>query len=64
MADTMEDAFYNRWRMVKTDLYYAGALLNPNLLHDKELVDDNDSLITCKRVFWKMYPLESYPNVV
>jgi hypothetical protein len=50
MADPMEDAFYNRWTMVKTDLHYAGALLNPNLLYDKELANDSDSLTVCKRV--------------
>ena len=50
MADSMEDAFYNYWTMVKTDLHYASVLLNLYLLHDKELVDDNDSLTACKRV--------------
>jgi hypothetical protein len=64
MADPMEDAFYNRWTMVKTDLHYAGALLNPYLLHDKELADNNDSLIACKRVLRKLCSLETYPDVV
>jgi hypothetical protein len=64
MADAMEDAFYNHWRMVKTDLYYVGALLNPYLLHDKELADDNDSLIACKKVLQKLCPLETYSDVV
>jgi hypothetical protein len=50
MANAMEDAFYNRWKMVRTDLHYACALLKPCLLHDKELADDSDSLIACKRV--------------
>ena len=50
MANPMEDAFYNYWTMVKTNLHYASALLNLYLFHDKELVDDNDSLITCKKV--------------
>jgi hypothetical protein len=35
MADPMEDAFYNRWTMVRTSLHYVGALLNPYLLHNK-----------------------------
>ena len=37
MAGPMEDAFYNCWTMVKIDLYYAGALLNPYLLYDKRI---------------------------
>jgi hypothetical protein len=67
MADPMEDAFYNCWTMVltmKTDLHYAGALLNPYLLHDKELADDSDSLIAYKRVLQKLCSLEMYPDVV
>jgi hypothetical protein len=63
-ANTMEDAFYNRWRMVRTYLHYAGALLNPYLLHNKELADDSDSLIACKRVLQKLCLLETYPDVV
>ena len=64
MADPMEDAFYNCWTMVKTNLYYAGALLNPFLFHDKELADDSNSCIACKRVLQKLCSLETYPNVV
>ena len=63
-TNTMEDAFYNHWRMVKTYLYYAGALLNPYLLHNKELANDSDSLIVCKRVLQKLCLLETYPDVV
>jgi hypothetical protein len=64
MADPMEDAFYNRWTMVKTNLHYAGALLNPYLLYDKELVDVSNSLTACKRVLQKLCSLETYPDVV
>jgi hypothetical protein len=64
MAGPMEDVFYNRWTMVKTDLHYAGALLNPYLLHDKESADDSDSLTACKRVLRKLCSSEMYPNVV
>jgi hypothetical protein len=64
MAAAMEDAFYNRWTMVKTDLHSAGALLNPYLLHDKELADDSDSLTACKRVLRKLCSPETYPDVV
>jgi hypothetical protein len=64
MAAAMEDAFYNRWTMVKTDLHSAGALLNPYLLHDKELADDSDSLTACTRVLRKLCSPETYPDVV
>jgi hypothetical protein len=64
MADPMEDAFYNRWTMVKIDLHYAGALLNPYLLYDKELADNSDSLIACKKVLQKLCSPETYPDVV
>jgi hypothetical protein len=64
MANAMEDAFYNRWTVVRTDLHYAGALLHPYLLPDKELADDNDSLIVYKKVLRKLCPLETYPDVV
>jgi hypothetical protein len=64
MVDPMEDAFYNHWTMVKTDLHYEGALLNLYLLHDKELADDNDSLIACKKVLRKLCSLETYPDLV
>ena len=60
MADPMEDAFYNRWTIVKIDLHYVGALLNPYLLQDKELADDNDSLIRYKKVLQKLCFLETY----
>jgi hypothetical protein len=50
--------------MVKIDLHYAGALLNPYLLHDKELAVDSDSLIACKKVLRKLCSPETYPDVV
>jgi hypothetical protein len=48
--------------MVKTNLHYAGTLLNPYLLHNNELADD--SLMACKRVLQKLCPSETYPNIV
>jgi hypothetical protein len=50
--------------MVKTDLHYVGALVNPYLLHDKDLANDSNSLIACKKVFQKLCPPETYPDVV
>ena len=64
MANPMENAFYNHWTMVKTNLHYAGALLNLYLLHNKELLNDSDSLIACKKVLQKLCFLETYPNIV
>ena len=64
MANSMEDAFYNCWTMVKTDLYYAGVLLNLYLLHDNKLADDSDSLTTCKKVLRNLCSREAYPDVV
>jgi hypothetical protein len=64
LADAMEDAFYSQWEMVKTNLHYAGALLNPYLLYNKELADNSDSLTSGKRVFQKLCSLETYSNVV
>jgi hypothetical protein len=48
----------------QTNLHYAGALLNPYLLHNKELADDSNSLTTCKRVLQKLCPLETYPDAL
>jgi hypothetical protein len=64
MVDPTEDAFYNLWTMVKTDLHYADALMNPYLLHDKELADDSNSLTAYKRVLRKLCSPETYPHVV
>jgi hypothetical protein len=64
MANSMEDAFYNRWTMVKIDLHYAGALLNLYLLYHKELANDSNSLILYKRVLRKLCFPETYPDVV
>jgi hypothetical protein len=64
MTDPNEDAFYNHWTMVKKDLHYAGALLNPYLLYDKELADDSNSLIACKRVLRKLCSPETCPDVM
>ena len=50
--------------MVKIDLYYKNALLNPYLLHDKEFADDSNSLTICKRALQKLCPPKTYPNVV
>jgi hypothetical protein len=50
--------------MVTTDLNYAGVLLNPYLLHDKELADASDSFILSKKMLKELCLLEIYPDVV
>jgi len=40
IAKLLKKAFKAQRAMVKTILHYAKALLNPYLLHDKELVDN------------------------
>jgi hypothetical protein len=64
LADVIEIAFYSQWDMVTINLHYAGALLNPYLLHDKELANNSNSLTGCKTVLQKLCPPETYPNVV
>ena len=63
-ADLAERQFYARKQMISTDLHSAGALLNPYLLHDKELGDDSDVVTACKRVLRNLYTPETYPDVV
>ena len=60
----VEKHFRDRWALVRTDLHDAGALLNPYLLHDKELADDLDAITACKRVLGKLCSPETYPDVV
>jgi Protein of unknown function (DUF 659)/hAT family C-terminal dimerisation region len=64
LADVAEDEFHARKRMITTDLHSAGALLNPYLLHDKELADDPDAITACKRVLQKLCTPDTYPDVV
>ena len=64
LADVAERDFYTRKRMITTDLHSAGALLNPYLLHDKDLADDADAITACKRVLGKLCTPENYPDVV
>jgi hypothetical protein len=42
-AEHAERAFYTRWTMMLTDLHYAAALLNPFLLDEVTLMDDNEA---------------------
>ena len=60
----VEKHFRKRWALVKTNLHDAGALLNPYLLQNKELVDDLDAITVCKRVLRRLCSPETYPDVV
>ena len=48
------DAFYKRWDMFRTDLHYAGALLNPFLLDKDMLMDDDEARVAILRVLRKL----------
>ncbi len=61
---TAKEEFYHRKRLMTTDLHGAAALLNPYLLHDRELADDPDLTIACKRVLQKLCPADDYADVV
>jgi len=50
--------------MVETDLHYVGALLNPYLLHNKELVDDLDATKRCKCVLMQTCKPKEYVDIV
>ncbi len=63
-ATPLIQAFHVRRKMVDNDLQSAAALLNPYLLHDKELADDADAMSACKRVLEKICKPDEYAAVV
>jgi len=50
--------------MGEIDLHFTRPLLNPYLLHDKELVDDLDATNTCRHVIMKICDPKEYAKVV
>jgi len=50
--------------MVETNLYYIGALLNPYLLHDKELAHNLEATKRCKCVLMQICKPKEYANVM
>jgi hypothetical protein len=42
LQNVIEDQFYQKWRMLMIDLHYVGAFLNPYLLGEAHLHDDED----------------------
>ena len=64
LADQAKQDFHYHCDMMRTDLYHVGALLNPYLLHNKELANDGNGIIACKQVFWRLALEEKYSLVV
>ena len=54
LIEPFEDALRNREALVASDLYYVGALLNPHLIKDMELCDDQNTMVGVMRVFQRL----------
>jgi hypothetical protein len=54
ISSHVESQFQRQWRMMKTNLHYVGALLNPYLLGNNMIHDDVDAKEGIKEVVWKM----------
>jgi hypothetical protein len=51
LVDPLEVAFRKKKALVFNELHYAGVLLNPHLIHDMELRDDQHAMLGFMRVF-------------
>jgi hypothetical protein len=54
LVESFEVALRNREALVASDLHYAGALLNPHLIKDMELRDDQNAMSGLMRVFQRL----------
>jgi hypothetical protein len=54
LVEPLEVALRNREALVASDLHYAGALLNPHLIKDMELRDDQNAMAGLMRVFQRL----------
>jgi hypothetical protein len=54
LVEPFEVALRNREALVASDLHYAGALLNPHLIKDMELRDDQNAMVGLMRVFQRL----------
>jgi hypothetical protein len=54
LVEPLEVALRNREAMVASDLHYVGALLNPHLIKDMELRDDQHAMPGFMRVFQRL----------
>jgi hypothetical protein len=51
LMEPFEVVLRNREALVASDFHYAGALLNPHLIKDMELCDDQNAMAGLMRVF-------------
>ena len=54
IAEEIEENFMKRWDMMLTDLYYAGAMLNPYLRGHMELQQNVEAKHALNRMFRKL----------
>lgn len=54
LCEALHRQFMSRWEMMRTDLHYAAALLNPKLIDDKQLRSDTNAQAGLNRVFLKL----------
>jgi hypothetical protein len=54
LVEPFEVALRNKEALVASDLHYAGALLNPYLIKDMELCDDQNAMAGLMRVFQRL----------
>jgi hypothetical protein len=54
LVEPFEVALRNREALVASNLYYADALLNPYLIKDMELRDDQKAMAGLMRVFQRL----------
>jgi hypothetical protein len=54
LVEPLEVALRNKEALVVSDLYYAGTLLNPHLIKDMELRDDQNAMAGLMRVFQRL----------
>jgi hypothetical protein len=54
LMEPFEVALRNREALVVSDLHYAGTLLNPHLIKDMELRDDQNAMAGLMRVFQRL----------
>jgi hypothetical protein len=54
LMEPLEAALTSREAMVASNLHYAGALLNPHLIKDMELCDDQHAMAGFMKVFQRL----------
>jgi hypothetical protein len=54
LANVIEDQFFQRWKMLTTNLHYARTLFNPYLLVEVHLDDDLDAKEALNKILQKI----------